>query len=128
MGLDLIDQECILNNGEQLLYSTKQCKALPISAETTTGVRTFAIAESNGTICIRHEKLVETVIKDEHGTVFSSTEGLIKGIQKIEERDRLLVADPLVSVNQGKNCLYLLNMLSEAINLYYDQKLFIIPI
>ena len=123
MDLDfIIDQECNLNNGEQLLYSTKQCTAIPISAETTAGVRTFAIAESNGTICIRQKKLVETVIKDERGTVFSSTEGLIKGIQKIEERTGLLVADPLVSVNQGKNCLYLLNMLSEAINIYYDKK------
>ena len=79
------------------------------------------ISRNNGTICIRHKKLVETVIKDERGTVFSSTEGLIKGIQKIEERTGLLVADPLVSVNQGKNCLYLLNMLSEAINKYYDK-------
>ena len=58
--------------GEQLLYSTKHRTALPISAETTTGVRTFAIAEKNARFPSRQEKLVEIFIKDENGTALSS--------------------------------------------------------
>ena len=98
----MIDHECILNIGDQLLYSTKHRTALPISARTTTGVRTFSIAERNARITSRHEKLVEIVIKVENGTVFSSTEGLIEGIQEFEEKTGLLVADSQVSVNKKK--------------------------
>ena len=46
----MVDQECILNNGEKLLYSTKHRIALPISAHTTTGVRIFVIAKRNARI------------------------------------------------------------------------------
>ena len=46
LALDfMIYQKCILSIGEQ--YSTKQRSALPISAQTTTGVRTFAIARAD---------------------------------------------------------------------------------
>ena len=80
----MVDQECILNIGEQLLYSTKYRTAPPISVQTTTGVRTFAIAERNARITSRHKKRKEIVVKDENSTVFSSTVGLIKGIQEFE--------------------------------------------
>ena len=83
LGLDfMVDQECILNIGEQLLYSTKHRTALPISKQTTTGVRTFAIAERNARITSRHKKLKESSY--EIGTVFSSKVGLIEGIQEFE--------------------------------------------
>ena len=42
-----IDQEPILNIGEELLYKTKHRTALPISAQTTTGFHKFAIAARN---------------------------------------------------------------------------------
>ena len=80
----MVDQECILNIGEHLQYSPKHRTALPISEQTTTGVRTFAIAERNARITSRHKKLKEIVVKDKNGTVFSSTVGLIEGIQELE--------------------------------------------
>ena len=88
----------------------------------TTAVRIFAIAERNASIPTRHEKLVEIVIKDENGTVLSSPEGLIHTIQEFEEKTGLLVGDSLISVKQGKNCLKVLNMQNEAINIYHDSK------
>ena len=82
LGLDfMIDQECMLNLGEKLLCSTKNWTALPISAQTTTGVRTFAIAERNARIPCRQAKLAEIVIKYGNGTILSSPEGLIECIQ-----------------------------------------------
>ena len=123
-GLDfMIDHECIPNIGEQLLYSTKHRTALPISARTTTCVRTFAIAERNAKIPSRHDILVEIVIKVENVTVFSSTEGLFEGIQEFKERTGLLVADSQVIVNQEKKCLKVLNMHNEAIDIYHDSKI-----
>ena len=123
-GLDfMIDHECIPNIGEQLLYSTKHRTALPISARTTTCVRTFAIAERNARIPSRHDKLVEIVIKVENVTVFSSTEGLFEGIQEFKERNGLLVADSQVNVNREKKCLKVLNMHNEAIGIYHDSKI-----
>ena len=106
--------------GEQLLYSTKHRPALPISAETTTGVRTFAIAEKNARFPSRQEKLGEIFIKDQKGTALSSPEGLNEGIQELKEKTGLLVADSLTSVSQGKSCLNVLNMRNEAINIYHD--------
>ena len=51
LSLDfMIDQECTLDIGEHLLYSTKHFTALPISEQTTTGARAFAKAERNSRI------------------------------------------------------------------------------
>ena len=82
----MIYQESILKIGEQLLYSTKHRTAKPISAQTTTGVRTFAIAEWNARSPSRHGKLVQIFMKDENGNVLSSTESLIEGIQDFKEK------------------------------------------
>ena len=45
LGLDfVVDQICIPNTGEQLLYSTKLRTALPLLAITKTAFRIFAVA------------------------------------------------------------------------------------
>ena len=82
----MIDQECILNFGEKLLYSNKNWTALPISAQATTSVRTYAIAQMNARNPSTHEKLVEIFIKEDNSTVLGSTEDLIEDIQEIKEK------------------------------------------
>ena len=119
----MIDLECILNTGEQLPFSTKHRTALTISAQATASVRTFAIAERTARIPSRQKKVIEIVIKNENGTVLSSPEGLIEGIQEFQDKTGKLVADSLVSFNQGKKYLKVLNMRNEAINIYHNSKI-----
>ena len=71
----------------------KHRTVLPISAQTMTGFRTFAKVERKARIASRHEKLVEIAIKHENGTPLSRQEGLIEGIQELDAKTGLLIAD-----------------------------------
>ena len=107
----MIDQESILKVGEQLLYSTKHRTAKPISAQTTTGVRTFAIAEWNARSPSRHGKLVQIFMKDENGNVLSSTENLIEGIQDFKQKKpENWWLTYLLVLTEEKKCLKVLSM------------------
>ena len=57
------------------------------------GFRTLAKVERKARIASRHEKLVEIAIKHENGTPLSRQENLIEGIQELDAKTGLLVAD-----------------------------------
>ena len=49
--------------------------------------------------------------------------GLFQTIQQFEEKAGLMVADSLISVKQGENCLKVLNMQNQSIKIYHDSKI-----
>ena len=58
----------------------------------------------------RHEFLMDVIAKNENAEVTMESQGLVEGLKDVENRTGILVADCLISVNDSKSRLRVVNL------------------
>ena len=102
LGTDFLKtNKCVLNLHEKKLYSSHFKNSIPLTTEKTQGVQVFAIAGPNTYIQSKSESLMKIRLADENGEEIPGVEGLVEAIEDFELKTGLLLADFMISMEDG---------------------------
>ena len=124
LGLDtLTHQMCILDLNKKILICGRKEITIPLVTQNVKNVNSFTLLLETLIIPARHEAWIEVIVKNENAEVTKESQGLVEGPKDFENRPGILVADCLISINDSKSHLRVVNLSDNEINLFKNTKI-----
>ena len=124
LGLDILtDQKCILDLNEKILLCGRDKFSIPLNTQNVNNVNSFTLLLELLIIPARHEAWIDVIVKNENAEVTKKSQGLVEGLKDFENRAGVLVADCLISVNDTKRQLWVVNLSDNDIKLFQNTKI-----
>ena len=123
LGLDILtDQKCILNLNEKMLICCQHKFTIPLITQNVNNVNSFTLLLETLIIPARHKTWIDVIVKNENAEVTKKSQYLVEGLKDFENRTGILVADCLISVNNSKSQLRVVDFSYNEIKLIKKTK------
>ena len=111
LGLDILTyQKCVLDLNEKILLCGRDKFTIPLFTENVNNVNSFTLLLETLKILARQEAWIDVIVKNENAEETKKSQGLVEGFKDFENRTGFLVADCLISVNDLKSQLRVVNL------------------
>ena len=122
MGI-LTDQKCILNLNEKILLCGQDEITIPLITQKVNNAKLFTLLLETLIILARHEAGIDLFVKNENAEVTKKSQGLVEGLMDFENRTGILSAHCLISVNNSRSHLRVVNLSGNEIKLFKKTKI-----
>ena len=124
LGLDILtEQNCTLNLNEKILLCGPDKFTIPLITQKVNNLNSFTLLLETLIIPATHEAWIEVIVKNENAEVTKKIQRLVEGVKYIENCTGILVADCLISVNNSKSQLRVVNRSDNEFMLFRNTKI-----
>ena len=124
LGLVILnEQKCILDLNEKILLCGRDKFTIPLITVNVDNVNSFTFLLRTLIIPAKHEAWIDVIVKNENAEVTKKSQGLVEGLKDFENRTGILVADCLISVNDSKSQLRVVNFSDKELKLFKSIKI-----
>ena len=124
LGLDILTvHKCKLNLNEKILLCGQEKFTIPFITQKVNNVNSFTLLFETLIIPARNEAWIDVIVKNENAEVTTKSQGLLEGLKDFENRTGILVARCLISVNNSKSHMRVVNLSHNEIKLFKNTKI-----